>query len=111
VLEAAPNQAEQRDARADAIIAKARAAVPADLLEATEVLEGRPADELARVTTELDLLICGSRGYGPVRSLLLGGVTWTLAHTTACPLLVVPRAPVPGFRTLTGDPVQRGASA
>jgi nucleotide-binding universal stress UspA family protein len=91
--------------RADAIVAKVRAAVPADLLAATDVLDGRVADQLIRVAAELDLLICGSRGYGPVRSLLLGGVTWTLARSVPCPLLVVPRAPVPGFRTLTGDPV------
>jgi hypothetical protein len=43
-----------------------------------------------------------------VRYLLLGGVTRTPAHTTAGPLLVVPRAPVRGVRTLRGDPVQRG---
>jgi nucleotide-binding universal stress UspA family protein len=86
--------------RPDAIVAKVRAAVAPDLLEATDVLHGRVADELTRVARALDLLICGSRGYGPVRSLLLGGVTSTLARTVPCPLLVVPRAPVPGFRTL-----------
>jgi nucleotide-binding universal stress UspA family protein len=93
--------------RAGEIVEKVRTAVPAALLGATEVLDGRVADELTRVSGELDLLICGSRGYGPVRSLLLGGVSWTLAQTAACPLLVVPRAPVPGLRTLTGDPVGR----
>ena len=73
-----PAGAAQPAARLEAaenIAAKVRAAVPEDLLEATEVLEGRAADELARVTSELDLLICGSRGYGPVRALLLGGVS------------------------------------
>ena len=100
----APQPAARLEA-AENIAAKVRAAVPEDLLEATEVLDGRAADELARVTSELDLLICGSRGYGPVRSLLLGGVSWTLAHTAKCPLLVVPRAPVPGLKCLIGDPV------
>jgi nucleotide-binding universal stress UspA family protein len=105
VLEGPPSGDE---GHAGAIVAKVRATVPADVLDATEVLEGRPVDELTRVTAELDLLICGSRGYGPVRSLLLGGVSWTLAHTAACPLLVVPRGPVPGFRMLTGDPAPPG---
>ena len=100
----APQPAARLEA-AENIDAKVRAAVPEDLLEATEVLDGRAADELSRVTSELDLLICGSRGYGPVRSLLLGGVSWTLAHTAKCPLLVVPRAPVPGLKCLIGDPV------
>lgn len=100
-----PGVDERRRARVEGILAKVKAAVPAELLKGSEVLEGEAAGELARVSAELDLLICGSRGYGPVRSLLLGGVTWRLAHATACPLLVVPRAPVPGFRILTGGPV------
>jgi nucleotide-binding universal stress UspA family protein len=88
----APDLSELRRERVDAIAAKARAGIPDELLEAAHVLEGRAADALAHASEELDLLVCGSRGYGPVRSLLLGGVTSTLAHTTACPLLVVPRA-------------------
>jgi nucleotide-binding universal stress UspA family protein len=66
--------------------------VPAEDLEDTVVLDGEPADELAAVSTGLDLLICGSRGYGPVRSLVVGGVSWELAHRARCPLLVVPHA-------------------
>jgi nucleotide-binding universal stress UspA family protein len=77
------------------ILRKARAGVPAELLDDTAVLHGAAASELAAVSAGLDLLICGSRGYGPVRSLLLGGVTWELAHTARCPLFVVPRAPDP----------------
>ena len=72
---------------------KARAGVPAEVLETTEVLHGSAAEELAAVSGALDLLICGSRGYGPVLSLVLGGVTSELAHTAHCPLLIVPRAP------------------
>ena len=37
------------------------------------------------------MLVCGSRGYGPLRAVLLGGVSSALAHTAACPLLVIPR--------------------
>jgi nucleotide-binding universal stress UspA family protein len=88
--------------RADAVLHRVRNLVPADLLDAAEVLEGNAADELARVSAGLDLLICGSRGYGPVRSTLVGGVSSRLAHAAACPLLVIPRAPVPGIATLTG---------
>jgi nucleotide-binding universal stress UspA family protein len=40
----------------------------------------------------VDLLICGSRGYGPRRTVLLGGVFGRLAHSAACPLIVLPRA-------------------
>jgi len=39
----------------------------------------------------LDLLVCGSRGYGPVRTVLLGSVSHALAHHARCPLMVLPR--------------------
>jgi nucleotide-binding universal stress UspA family protein len=89
-------------ARVDEILAKVRASVPGDLLEATELLVGDPAEELIGVSAGLDLLVCGSRGYGPVRSLILGGVSRSLAHAAACPVLVVPRGPVPGVRGAGG---------
>jgi nucleotide-binding universal stress UspA family protein len=76
----------------EASLARARRSVPAEDLEDTVVLHGDPAAELTAVSAGLDLLICGSRGYGPVRSLVVGGVSWELAHRAHCPLLVVPRA-------------------
>jgi hypothetical protein len=47
--------------------------------------------ELATQSTGLDLLVAGSRGYGPMRSVLLGGVTGRLMREAACPLIIVPR--------------------
>ena len=41
---------------------------------------------------EFDLLVCGSRGYGPMRRVLLGGVSRKLIRRAACPVVVVPRA-------------------
>jgi nucleotide-binding universal stress UspA family protein len=52
---------------------------------------GDPAAELASASDELDLLVCGSRRRGPLRTLLLGSVTERLLRTAACPLLIVPR--------------------
>jgi nucleotide-binding universal stress UspA family protein len=40
---------------------------------------------------DVDLLFCGSRGYGPVRRVLLGGVSSRLMHRADTPLAVVPR--------------------
>ncbi len=60
---------------------------------------GEPADpgdaakELVERSRELDLLVVGSRGYGPVRHALLGSVTQKLMESAACPVLVVPRSP------------------
>jgi nucleotide-binding universal stress UspA family protein len=58
----------------------------------TEVVTGPATDALVALSGEVDLLVCGSRGYGPVRSVLLGGVTHGLVRRARCPLLIVPRA-------------------
>ncbi len=55
-----------------------------------EILTGHPADALAAASEDLDLLVCRSRGYGPVRTLLLGGTSHALVRKAACPVLVVP---------------------
>lgn len=50
-----------------------------------------PAQTLIAVSDNLDLLVCGSRGYGPVRAVLLGGVSRRVAAEAHCPLIVLPR--------------------
>lgn len=50
-----------------------------------------PADVLLRISKHVDLLVCGSRGYGPLRSVLLGGVSRRLVDESSCPVLVLPR--------------------
>jgi nucleotide-binding universal stress UspA family protein len=49
-----------------------------------------PADALIRVSQNLDLLVCGSRGYGPVRTVLLGGVSRRVTASAHCPVIVLP---------------------
>lgn len=56
-----------------------------------QVVDGYADDELARLSGEVDLLICGSRGYGPVNSVLLGSVSIGVLRKARCPVLVVPR--------------------
>ena len=53
---------------------------------------GEAATELVERSSALDLLVVGSRGYGPVRHAVLGSVTAELMQAAACPVLVVPRA-------------------
>jgi nucleotide-binding universal stress UspA family protein len=69
------------------------AAVPADgELLVERVFEiGRPVDVLVEHTRDLDLLMAGSRGYGPLDAVLLGSTTHDLARLAACPLLITPR--------------------
>jgi nucleotide-binding universal stress UspA family protein len=52
------------------------------------LLSGSVADALAAAAAEYDLLVCGSRGHGPLRSLLLGGVSHELVRKARCPVLV-----------------------
>jgi nucleotide-binding universal stress UspA family protein len=70
---------------------RAKERVPRDLLAGTVLLTGDAALVLAEVSAELGLLICGSRGYGPLRAVLLGSVSARLARSAACPLLITPR--------------------
>ncbi|HEX3977271.1 MAG TPA: universal stress protein [Solirubrobacteraceae bacterium] len=60
-------------------------------LEVRAVTDGDPAEELATLAEHLDLLVLGSRAYGPSGRLLSGTTSMQLARRAACPLLVVPR--------------------
>jgi len=53
---------------------------------------GRPSEELAQYSAAVDLLVVGSRGYGPVTRLVHGSTSQQLAHSARCPLLVLARA-------------------
>ncbi len=53
---------------------------------------GGPREELARLGKELDLLIVGSRGYGPRGHVFHGSVSNYLVSHVDCPLLVLPRS-------------------
>ena len=57
----------------------------------TDAFVEDPADVLIRVSENLDLIVCGSRGYGPLRAVLLGGVSRRLAADARCPVIVLPR--------------------
>jgi nucleotide-binding universal stress UspA family protein len=60
-----------------------------------ELVIGDPATELAYAGNELDLLVTGSRGYGPVLRLMLGSTSSRLVHQAPCPVMVVPRGAEP----------------
>jgi nucleotide-binding universal stress UspA family protein len=63
-----------------------------ELVETKSVMaRGEPADVLLDQSRELDLLVAGSRGYGPLGAVLLGSTTRELMHGAGCPVLIVPR--------------------
>jgi nucleotide-binding universal stress UspA family protein len=46
---------------------------------------------LVKASEQLDLLVLGSRAYGPLRSVLLGSVSRRVTAGAHCPVIVVPR--------------------
>jgi nucleotide-binding universal stress UspA family protein len=56
-----------------------------------ELVYGDPAESLVGFTTTLDLLVMGSRAYGPRRAVLLGGVSRRVVAESRCPVVVLPR--------------------
>ena len=80
-------------------------------LDAVEgvVTYGGPREELVQAGKELDLLIVGSRGYGPIGRLFHGSVSRYLVDHATCPLLVLPRQAVTE-REQMGDREARAAA-
>jgi nucleotide-binding universal stress UspA family protein len=73
------------------------AGLPDGVRATGELLFGEVVDELSMAAErDVDLLVCGSRGYGPVRRVLLGTVSSALVRQASVPTLVVPRADDPG---------------
>ncbi len=76
----------------DLLRAQIEAALAPLHAEATiEVTRGKPARSLCALTDDVDLLVIGSRRWGPVARLLLGGTGEALVHNSRCSLLIVPR--------------------
>jgi nucleotide-binding universal stress UspA family protein len=89
-------------------LARATAAAGPDAETEVALLDGSPAEQLAAASSNLDLLVVGSRGFGPVRRVLLGSVGSAVLRSAACPVLVLPRG-VAEAPDETAAPVARAA--
>ena len=78
---------------AEANLAEGLARVPHGVPATGETIFGYPASVLSQraADSDFDLLIAGSRGYGPMRRVLLGGVSERLMRKAHCPVVIVPR--------------------
>ena len=56
-----------------------------------DVLFQHPAEGLEAASQRVDLLVMGSRAYGPARAVMLGGVSRQVTASASCPVLVLPR--------------------
>jgi nucleotide-binding universal stress UspA family protein len=88
---------------------RALAGVPGETRAEASVLAGRPAEVLSAETSRgVDLLVTGSRGYGPLGRVLLGSVSAELMRSAHCPVLVLPRSippePPAGQASVTARP-------
>ena len=65
--------------------------VPAGIQVERVLLSGDPGPALAEAAAGQDILVTGSRGYGPLRRTILGSTSAKLFRSSACPVLVLPR--------------------
>jgi nucleotide-binding universal stress UspA family protein len=66
------------------------AGIPPEVPATGRILTGNVVDVLSELEG-VDVLFCGSRGYGPARQVLLGGVSTQLVRQARSPVIVVPR--------------------
>jgi len=71
---------------------EAVAELPSELRALPVMERGNPVDKLLEASElGIDLLVLGSRGFGPVMRLLIGSVSSRVIRGAACPVMVIPR--------------------
>jgi nucleotide-binding universal stress UspA family protein len=60
--------------------------VPAE----SQVVDGNAGLALEKLSEHVDLLVSGSRGWGPVARVMLGSTSERLTHHAHCPVIIVP---------------------
>jgi nucleotide-binding universal stress UspA family protein len=97
-------------ARAEEQLRAALAAAGADGDVDPEVLVGKPAETLTTLSDDVDALVCGSRGYGPLRAVLLGSVSRRVVTAAHCPVIVLPRGVKASFDAVLAGTAERPAA-
>ena len=95
---------DERDRRAEIELERAVESVSKRLEAEPRLVRGYPQVVLTRQAADVDLLVTGSRGYGPLRRVLLGSVSTALMRSAPCSVMVVPR-------TAKFDPTGEGMAA
>jgi nucleotide-binding universal stress UspA family protein len=79
------------DRRGAAQAAAEQAVAPLRLSAEIATTVGDPGAELRTFTERVDLIVVGSRRWGRLARMVVGGVGETLVADAACPVLIVPR--------------------
>jgi nucleotide-binding universal stress UspA family protein len=98
---------EGAEAETRQVVAERVGDVPVEI----EVRAGDPAETLVALSRDLDVLVCGSRGYGPLRAALLGSVTRRVTAEARCPVVVLPRGVKNSLESLVAEAPGAAAQA
>lgn len=60
----------------------------------TKVVAGNAGTTLTELAADADLVVVGCRGFGGLKSMLLGSVSNYVVHHARCPVAVIPRAEI-----------------
>jgi nucleotide-binding universal stress UspA family protein len=88
---------------AEGAFRSAVAETAADLDVDLDVLAQDPADGLVAASAHVDMLVMGSRAYGPKRAVLLGSVSRQVMERARCPVLIIPRGASEATAALLAD--------
>jgi nucleotide-binding universal stress UspA family protein len=101
----------EHQAQIDAMMGYARERIEALGDVEPHVAAGVPAEGLTLYSDNLDLLVVGSRSYGPLGRMIHGSTAQNLARTAHCPLLVVSRSARLPMAEADAVPASAGAPA
>lgn len=85
------------EARANAGLGEEVRGLPSDVHARARVLLNDPGRALVAHSTELDVLVLGSRGKGPLGAIWAGSVSGRVIREASCPVIVVPRGARPAL--------------
>jgi nucleotide-binding universal stress UspA family protein len=81
--------------------------LPDELRAATVLVDGHPATEIVDEAGKgIDLLVMGSRNYGPIRRVMVGSTAIAVMRRSPCPVIVIPR----GVATPSADAAATAAT-
>lgn len=63
-----------------------------DLVVETFLDQGSPATALLRASEDAAMIVLGTRGIGSTHALVLGSVSYSVAHRAKCPVVLIPES-------------------